>query len=188
LGVIIYDPNAIPGEQVKFQGLAFDPYRKLPNILPTVNATGDFVWSFESSYPDQRGVSVPWLPKGAVAMPQSSSPGVEAGVTVAGNTVRVETQDASDTPIDVAFILLIWWPVMYRITLNDNFEIVDLRPGKPDAASGRQFEISEVEFVRLKKVGDLNTANGLPRFMWDPKSGTAIEVPRKRGTVKWGFQ
>lgn len=68
---------------------------------------------------------------------------------------------------------------MYTMTLNKKFEIVDCRPGKPDpSGGGRQFEMSEKEFKRLKSAGELNGADGLPRWRWDSNANRAVGITR----------
>ena len=106
--VFIYDPNATPGNELSYQALAFDPKQLLPSINPTVNGTGDFTWTFDTTYLNEQGVARPFTPKAAMAMVQGGAAQVKAGVTLNGQTVQVETQDGASVAVDVAFILLVW--------------------------------------------------------------------------------
>lgn len=64
---------------------------------------------------------------------------------------------------------------MKTVVLNKLFRVVDLRPGEP-RADGRQFPISDAEHAKLRAAGNLNGADGMPRWVWDPESQTAREV------------
>lgn len=108
LVLIIFDPALAPGSQVKFQALAFDPQQELPVISPVINGVGSYTWTFETTYPNERGTLRPFTPKAGMAMTQGAAPEVKAGVTISGQDVIIAVQDAADLGVDAPVIFMVW--------------------------------------------------------------------------------
>lgn len=66
--VLHFDPTAASGAgEVTAQFLTFDPDGQLGDISHAVNATGEYTFTFASTYDDETGTAVSFAPKVALA-------------------------------------------------------------------------------------------------------------------------
>lgn len=110
MAIFLYD-GATP--QVLFQALAFDPDGLLGNVPVVKNGTGDYTWTFASTYPDEKGVAQPYQPRAAMAFTQGAPAGVKAnafnpGIGGAGQDIQVIVRDAAELVTDATFLLAVW--------------------------------------------------------------------------------
>ncbi len=91
------------------QALAFDPKQELGAIGFAKNGTGDYTFTFASTYPNEAGVATPFSPRFAMAMLQGGTPGDKATpLSPSGQNVTVRVRDSAETLIDGTFLVQVW--------------------------------------------------------------------------------
>lgn len=106
LATILFD-GAIP--IIVSQALAFDPKQELGLIDVVKNGTGDYTFTFASSYKDENGVDTPFAPQFSMTMLQGGNPGDKATpFDPSGQDVLVRVRDAAEVLIDGTFLLQVW--------------------------------------------------------------------------------
>ncbi len=94
---------------VTFQAAAYDPNQELDNIAFVDNGTGDYTFTFETTYKNEKGQDISFVPRMSIAMIQGGTAGDKATPdTVSGQDVRVTVRNAAETLIDGTFVLAVW--------------------------------------------------------------------------------
>lgn len=108
---IVFDPAALSGAgKITRQALTFDPKGEIDPISHTINAAGDYEFTFASSYVDETGTAVPFFPILAIANPLGIGANPLIGLTdLDGSTVEVRiVQAANGTLTSSTLSLLVW--------------------------------------------------------------------------------
>jgi len=105
LAVFVYDGTT---EQLTLQALAFDPRSELDDVPVVKNATGDYTLTLASTYKDEVGTNVAFVPRAAMAYVQGGNVQDQAVPTIAGQTVNVKVADGTDAAIDRVVLILVW--------------------------------------------------------------------------------
>lgn len=107
MAIILFD-GVTPA--LLMQRLAFDPNQLLPNIAFVKNGTGDYDFTFASTYQDEKGEARAFQPAAAMASTQGAAAGVKANASNPGGsqTVNVQVLDAADLNVDATFLLVVW--------------------------------------------------------------------------------
>ena len=105
--VILFDGGGTPA--VIFQAAAYDPNQELANIAFVKNGTGDYTFTFESTYNNEKGQPISFVPRMSMAMVQGGAAGTKATPFVPdGQDISVEVRDVNEAFIDGTFILAVW--------------------------------------------------------------------------------
>ncbi len=106
MATILYD-GATP--VIVVQALAFDPKQELSNIVVVKNGTGDYTFTFASTYKDESGVDVSFTPRFSMAMFQGGTAGDKSTpFAPVGQDVTVQCRNAAEALIDGTFLLQVW--------------------------------------------------------------------------------
>lgn len=106
MALILFD-GATPS--ILYQALAFDPKQELGDLAFVKNGTGDYTFSFNSTYPNQVGNARPFVPRMSMAMVQGGAMGTRALAAVpAAQDVQVQVRNAADALTDATFVLAVW--------------------------------------------------------------------------------
>lgn len=91
-----------------FQLLAWDSNNKLVAIPAVKNSTGNYTFTFASTYKDEGGRDVVFAPVAAMAFVQGAAAQVAAVATLQLQAVTVVVQNAAGAATDAIIILLVW--------------------------------------------------------------------------------
>lgn len=92
-----------------FQALAFDPNQELDNIAFVKNGTGDYTFTFASTYNNEKGNPVSFVPRMSMAFIQGGTAGDKSTPLVpVGQDVTVRIRDASEVLVDGTFVVAVW--------------------------------------------------------------------------------
>ena len=106
MAVILFDGVA---PAITFQALAFDPRGELSLLAFVKDATGDYTFTFATTYKDESGKDVSFVPRFAICMTQGGAIGDKATAVVpSGQSVQVTYRDSSDILTDGVFMLAVW--------------------------------------------------------------------------------
>lgn len=106
MAVILFD-GVTPA--IISQALAFDPRQELEDIAFVKNATGDYTFTFASTYKDEQGNDVSFAPRFSMAQFQGGTPGDKATpFDPSGQDVLVRVRNAAEALIDGTFMLQVW--------------------------------------------------------------------------------
>ena len=95
--------------EIIFQSLAFDPKQELGALAFVKDATGDYTFTFATTYKDESGADVSFTPQFSMAMVQGGAVGTKANPqTVNGQNVQVLVRDNVEALIDGTFMLAVW--------------------------------------------------------------------------------
>lgn len=104
--VILFD-GATPA--LLFQAAAYDPNQELDPIAFVKDASGDYTFTFESTYANEQGVAKSFVPRMSIVMVQSAAVGTKATAFLpVGQDVQVNVRDSGDVLIDGTFMLAVW--------------------------------------------------------------------------------
>lgn len=105
--VILFDGGGTPA--VIFQAAAYDPNQELANIAFVKNGTGDYTFTFESTYDNEKGQPISFVPRFSMAMVQGGAAGTKANtMIVSGQDVQVLVRNNVEALIDATFMLAVW--------------------------------------------------------------------------------
>lgn len=93
---------------VGFQALAFDPNGVLNKLAITRTGAGDYSFTFDATYTNERGEAVAFAPTAAVAIVLGTDPSVWAIAQVDGQEVGLTIQDSSAVAVDASLLVLVW--------------------------------------------------------------------------------
>lgn len=102
--VLVFDPDS---PEITFQALAFDPRQLLGPVDFVVNGTGDYTFTFATTYRDEQGTPVSFTPAGAMAHVQEAA-NLFGHASVSGQDVNVRVLDSADAADDGIVIVLVW--------------------------------------------------------------------------------
>lgn len=106
MAVLLFD-GAAPA--ILYQTLAFDPRQELGELAFAKAGTGDYTFTFASTYKDQRGSDTPYSPIIGMAMVQNGAPGTKAQAFVpVAQAIKVEVRDIAEALVDGTFLLAVW--------------------------------------------------------------------------------
>lgn len=105
LAVVIY--NGTTQARV-FQGLAWDASNKQAPIPAVKVGTGQYTFTFASSYPDEKGQQISFTPRAAIAFVQGAAAQIQAVCTINGQAVSVEVANQANTHVDATFMMMVW--------------------------------------------------------------------------------
>ncbi len=106
MAVFLYDgatPNLI------FQAMAFDPNQELADLTIVKNGTGDYTFTFEATYKNEKGQDIAFVPRMSMAMFQGGTAGDKATpFPPFGQDILVRVRNAAEALIDGTFMLAVW--------------------------------------------------------------------------------
>lgn len=91
------------------QALAFDPKQELEDIAFVKNGTGDYTFTFASTYSNQAGGSRPFVPAMGLVFVQGASGNRPNVILPGGQDVQVTVLDPTlISNVDATFLLAVW--------------------------------------------------------------------------------
>lgn len=105
--MILFDGGGTPA--VIFQAAAYDPNQELPLIAFVKNGTGDYTFTFDATYDDEKGQPISFVPRMSIAAAQGGAAGTKATPLLpVGQDVLVEVRNAAEALVDGTFVLAVW--------------------------------------------------------------------------------
>lgn len=105
--IILFDGGVTPS--VLFQAAAYDPNQELPPIAFVKNGTGDYTFTFESTYENEQGAPTSFVPRYSMAFVQGGVAGtIATPFGPSGQSITVNVRDSSQVLIDGTFVLAVW--------------------------------------------------------------------------------